>query len=87
MDTGASVSVTNLKYMLHQYRPYDSHRICPIKLSAAVGNSKGVNPEGKGLLRIQVNPYGGYIEVPTSYSPELTLTLVSENDILKSSIE
>ena len=87
IDTGASVSVTNLKHMLHHYRPYNRDRKSPIKLSGAVDCSDAVVPEGKGLLRIQVNPYGGYIHVPTYYSPKLTSTLVSENDILKSSID
>jgi len=35
LDTGAKVSCTNQQHLLHDYKPYNSSRPCPIWLTAA----------------------------------------------------
>ena len=86
IDTGASVSVTNEKELLHRYKPFNEQRKCPIRLNGAINMDEAIIPEGSGYLRIPTNFIGGYIDVKTYYSPTLSATLVSENDILKGAV-
>ena len=84
LDTGAKVSCTNQKHLLHDYKPYNSSRPCPIRLTAAIDGSKQGNaatPAGSGYLHLPAPNYLGYIRVFCYYSPRLAATLISENDL------
>ena len=84
LDTGARVSCTNQKHLLHEYRPYNSSRPCPIRLTAAIDGSKQDNaatPTGSGYLHLPAPNLLGYIKVFCYYSPRLAATLISENDL------
>jgi hypothetical protein len=39
LDTGAGVSCTNLKYVLHDYHPFTSQYPSPIRMTAAIDKS------------------------------------------------
>ena len=55
LDTGAKVSCTNLRHILHQYSPYTSQSKSPIKLTAAIdGETLSIIPEGIGKLKVPV---------------------------------
>ena len=82
LDTGAKVTCTNQRHLLHRYKPYNSIRKCPVNLTAAIDGSKvSTIPEGSGYLRIPVPNNNGYIDVFCYYSPRLSSTLISENGI------
>ena len=86
IDTGASVSVTNRIDLLHNYRPFDEKRRCPIRLTGAINGAEPITPEGLGSIRVPVNYIGGYIDVQTYYSPKISSTLLSDNCIRKGAI-
>ena len=56
-DTGAGVSCTNLKYLLHGYRPFTKQHPSPITMSAAIDKSDqqtaSTVPLGLGYLRLE----------------------------------
>ena len=82
VDTGASVSVTNRKDLLHRYKSFTQDNRCPVRLSGAISSNEQIIPEGSGYLRIPSNFIGGYVEVYTYYSPMISSTLVSENGLM-----
>ena len=86
IDTGAKVSVTNLKYALHGYKEYGENKKSPICLTGAIDSNLKINPEGYGYIRIPSENKRGFIDVKTYYSPRLTSTLMSENCILRASV-
>ena len=86
IDTGAKVSVTNLRHALHNYRKYGKKHRSPITLSGAIDEDTVARPEGCGYIRIPSENKRGYIDVKTYYSPRLTSTLMSENCILRASV-
>eukprot|EP00536_Pseudo-nitzschia_multiseries_P004809 jgi/Psemu1/10927/gm1.10927_g len=82
IDTGAKVSCTNLKHILHGYKPYTKLRKCLVRLTAAIGGKAATCiPEGSGYLHIPVPNHIGYLKVFFYYSPSLSTTLLSENDL------
>ena len=82
VDTGASVSVTNRKELLHRFKTFTKEKRCPVRLSGAISSADQIIPEGAGYLRIPTNFNGGYVDVYTYYSPMISSTLVSENGLL-----
>ena len=83
LDTGAKVTVSNLKYILHNYKPYTCSFKCPVRLIGAIDKTNVVYPEGEGFLHIPAEVHKGYIRVRCYYSPRLTSTLLSENDVIR----
>ena len=75
--------VTNLQYILHDYKPYTESFKCPVRLIGAIDKSNAIYPEGEGYLSIPAKVETGYIHIKCYYSPRLTSTLLSENCILK----
>lgn len=83
LDTGAKGTVTNLKYILHNHKPYTKSFKCPVQLIGAVDRFNAIYSGGKGYLSIPADVDNGYIDVKCYYSPRLTSTLLSENCILE----
>ena len=84
LDTGAMVTCTNF-CTLYDFRYYDSKFPCTKRLTGAIDKSVGVLPLGEGSLRVPAINRQGYIAVKCLYSPHLTSTLLSENDVLLTS--
>jgi len=84
IDTGAKVTCTNLLYILHDYVSYSRITPSPIRLTAAIAASSVV-PLGFGYIHLPSPNRQGFIAVKSFYHPELTSTLINEDDILKSS--
>ena len=63
LDTGAKVTVTNLQYILHDYKPYTESFKCPVRLIGAIDKSNAIYPEGEGYLSIPAEIKTGYIHV------------------------
>ena len=84
-DSGADATVTNLLPYLPNYQPYTCQFKCPVQLTGAVG-STNIYPLGKGFLHLPALTLSGYLGVCCFYSPDLTSTLVSPRDILKTSL-
>ena len=86
IDTGAKVTCTNLLYILHDYTPYTAVKPSPLRLKGAIASdSNSIVPLGHGYIRLPSPNRQGYIAVRSYYHPDLTSTLISENDILNSS--
>ena len=83
LDTSAKVTVTNLPYILHDYKPYTKLFKCLVHLIGAVDGSNAVYPKGEGYLDIPVEVNNCYFCVKCYYSPCLTSTLLSGICILK----
>ena len=45
LDTGAKVTVSNLQYILHNYKPYTRSFKCPVQLVGAIDEANVVYPE------------------------------------------
>ena len=87
LDTGAKVSCTNSKYILHQYHPFTAQRKSPIRLTAAIdGETLYIVPEGHGKIKVPAPNNKGFILVDCYYSPRLSSTLVSENSFYQERI-
>ena len=88
LDTGAKVSCTNLRYILHKYRPYTSRHKSPIKLTAAIdGETLSIIPEGIGKLKVPAPNENKFILIDCYYSPRLSSTLISENSFYQEKIQ
>ena len=83
-DSGANATVTNLLMYLHNYQTYTTKFKCPIKLTSAVGTTD-MHPLGEGFLHFPAPTPCGSLAVQCFYSPHLSSTLVSPQDILKTS--
>jgi len=82
LDTGAMVTCTNLLHVFHDFRYYDTKFPCRKRLTGAIDKSVGILPLGEGTLHVPAINRQGYVAVKCLYSPHLTSTLLSENDIL-----
>ena len=83
-DSGADATVTNLLIYSHNYRPHTTRFKCPVSLTGAVGTTD-IYSLGEGFLYMPAPTPSGYLGVCCFYSPHLTSTLVSPQDILKTS--
>ena len=81
-DTGAFVSCTNMREMLHGYQEFTSKRPSPIRIAPAFKRTEGT-PEGYGYLHVPAHNSRGYLAVRTFYSPRLLTTVIDERDIIK----
>ena len=52
VDTGAMVTCTGDKRIIHNYKPFTKLKRSPIRLKAALSSNQSVIPEGYGCLRI-----------------------------------
>ena len=80
-DTGAGVSCTNQKYLLHGYKPFTKAYPSPIQNRADIDKSDkqtaSTIPLGLGSLRLESpSASHGVINVATYYFPSLTFTLI-----------
>ena len=50
LDIDTKGSYTNLKFIIHDYKTYTSNFQCPIRLTAALNNSKSTLPRDEGYL-------------------------------------
>jgi len=70
VDTGAHVSCTDQRHMLHGYRQFTRSRPSPVKLMPATINSDAV-PTGVGYLHVPAKNAQGHLPVQTFYTPSL----------------
>ena len=82
IDTGAHVSCTDQKHMLHDYREFTRSHPSPIKLMPATVDSDAV-PKGIGYLHVPSANAKGFLAVPTFYTPSLRTTVIDERDLVK----
>jgi len=75
VDTGAHVSCTDQKHMLHGYQEFTRSRPSPVKLMPAVVNSDAV-PKGLGYLHVPGKNAQGYLPVHRFYTPSLCTTVI-----------
>ena len=87
IKTGAAVSCTDKLHILHDYWAYDDIFPCPIKLFTALDKSEDVLPLGKGYLHVPAVNRQDFVAVWCFYSPHITSSLISENDIMKTAID
>jgi hypothetical protein len=77
IDTGASVSCTHLRHLLHRYCPYTLRHPSPVRLLPAVDHP--TLPLGEGFLHVPSSAADGYTPIRTFFSsPSLTATLLSD---------
>ena len=87
VDTGAMVTCTGLKHIIHHYKSYASRRPCPIRLKAALSTNDSVTPEGYGFLKIRSADRRGSRDVLVHYHPSITGTLLSPTSVIDSALE
>ena len=82
IDTGAFVTCTNQRHMLHDYREFSPSHPCPVRLlPAKVGSD--MLPHGVGYLHVPAPTAEGHLAVRTFFHPEITTTVIDERDFLK----
>ena len=84
IDTGADLTCTNLIEILHDYCPYSKSFPCRIKLVGALDSNNGTYPLGEGYIHVPAAIKQGYVRIQCVYSPQLSSTLISEDDIIRS---
>ena len=85
MDGGAKCSVTNIVEILQNVTWFDQRKQAPVRVRGAT-SGKIIIPLAKEWLRVQAaNVKKGYIDVLCYYSPHFTSTLLSEQDVSRSS--
>ena len=84
LDTGADLTCTNLIEILHDYKSYSKSFPCRIKLVGAIDSTDGVYPHGEGYIHVPADSHLGFIRIRCVYSPHLSSTLISEDDIIRS---
>ena len=82
IDTGAFVSCTDQKHLLHNYSDFDTNNPSPVKLMPATEGSDAV-PWGVGFLHVPAHNVEGYLAVRTFYHPHLRTTVIDERDFAK----
>ena len=87
VGTGASVTCANKLHALHDYKAYDDDFPCPVCLSATLDKSVKVFSLGEGFLHVPAINQQDFIAVCCFYSPHLTSTLISKNDIMKTAVD
>ena len=88
LDTGADITCTNIKAVLHNCKPHSQSFPCRVRLVGAIGKTGekdvGMHLLGKGTLHIPALTSSGFIPVRCVCSPHLTTTLPCEDNILRS---
>ena len=87
IDTGDMVSCTDKLHILHKYCAYDKSFPCPLKLSGAVSTSEDVLSLGEGFFHVSAINQQDFVPVRCFYSPHIVLTLISENNIMKTDVD
>ena len=87
IDTGAMVTCTGLKSIIHLYKAYTKLHPCPIRLKAALDTNQSVVPEGHGILRCRTPDGHGCVDVHVYYHPSINGTLLSPTSVIESSRE
>ena len=87
VDTGAMVTCTGDKRIIHNYKPFTKLKRSPIRLKAALSSNQSVIPEGYGCIRIRSDDQYDCREVPVYYHPSITGTLLSPTSLAKASGE
>jgi hypothetical protein len=82
IDTGAFVTCTDRKDMLHGYKEFTSKRPCPVRLLPATVNSDCV-PKGYGYLHVPANNVNRFLAVRAFYTPALRTTVIDERDLIQ----
>lgn len=82
IDTGAFVSCTDQKNLLHNYQEFGPEYPCPIRLMPATVDSDAV-PKGYGYLHVPARNTDGFLPVRTFYTPELRTTVIDERDLVR----
>ena len=86
LDTGADITCTNIKAVLHECKPHSQSFPCKVCLVGAIGKAGdkglGIHPSGEGILHMPASTSTGFIPVRCVYSPHLTSTLLCEDNIL-----
>ena len=85
VDTAAMVSCTNDLSIIHHYKPYTDRKPSPVRLKAAIKGQRYVVPLGHGYIRCP-SPHG-FADCHVYYSPQLTGTLLSPEDVIKTTPE
>jgi len=82
VDTGAHVSCTDQKHMLHGYQEFTRSRPSLVKLVPAMVNSDAT-PKGVGYVHIPAKNAQGFLLVQTFYTPYLCTAVIDERDLVK----
>ena len=69
LGIGVKDSCTNLKYIIHYYKPYTSNFLCPSRLTVPLDTSESTLPEGKGYLLVPSLTTQVYLDIKTYYYP------------------
>ena len=85
VDTGAMVTCTGTKHIIHHCKSSTKIKHCPIQLKAVLSCNNSVIPEGFGFLHICSN--NRYHNVLVFYHPSITGTLLSPKSIIGSARE
>ena len=81
-DMGAQVSTTNNNKIFHDYVEYNGSCECDVRLVPADGIA--YKPKGVGIIKINTGEQNqGALEIKCYYTPELTTTIISPNDVIK----
>ena len=86
IDTGAMVTCTGTKHIIHNFKAYTKLKRCPICLKAALSTNCSVIPEGYGFLHVRSSG-NEYRKVLVYYHPRINGTLLSPTSIIDSSLE
>ena len=86
IDTGAMVTCTGNKHIIHNFKSYTKLKQCPICLKAALSTNDSVIPVGYGFLHVRSSS-NEYHKVLVYYHPSITGTLLSPTSIIDSSHE
>ena len=82
IDTGAFVSCTGSKSLLHNYREFTPEFPCPVKLLPATDGSDAI-PLGFGYLHVPASNSAGFLPVRTFYHPAIRTTVIDERDFIR----
>lgn len=85
IDTGAFVSCTGLKHIIHNYREFSPRYLCPIHMQPVTQGSDAI-PEGVGYLHVPCPNAMGFLPVRTYYHPMLRTTVIDERDFIRASV-
>jgi hypothetical protein len=80
IDTGAFVTCTDQKHLLHGYSTYDEDCPSPVWLLPATDGSDVV-PEGHGYLHVPAGNSQGFLAVHCYYHPSLCTMVIDEHDL------
>ena len=87
VDTGAMVTCTGQRHIIHGYEVYTKLRPCPVRLKAALDANASVIPEGHGYLRCRSADGQGHRDVHVYYHPNINGTLLSPTSLIESARE